>query len=267
MEKNEKNIGKKELSGFNVHEAKEHIKELLKDKGISQKTAYEHIGLSQPDFSKRLSTNNEAFFQIWQLWDLSNLLNCSIDELLGKNNIPHKKATAPENVSLSDVCAALYYFHHVARPNYGQTQDGKSIFIYSPIPAVNELIRKFYQIKDEPEVLSYFSQGFIRDHKNAVRKYEFQTGYEYGKKVLAKMINDKNLEQMAINIVRQEGFNEVENLKLQLTRIYEVLDKDQRICAYNAVQRYAKEIGVVKGGPTSVILRNFELLHEENQNE
>ena len=81
------------------------------------------------------------------------------------------------------------------------------------------------------------------------------------------MINDKNLEQMAINIVRQEGFNEVENLKLQLTRIYEVLDKDQRICAYNAVQRYAKEIGVVKGGPTSVILRNFELLHEENQNE
>ena len=63
MEKNEKNIGKKELSGFNVHEAKEHIKELLKDKGISQKTAYEHIGLSQPDFSKRLSTNNEAFFQ------------------------------------------------------------------------------------------------------------------------------------------------------------------------------------------------------------
>ena len=46
-----------------------------------------------------------------------------------------------------------------------------------------------------------------------------------------------------------------------------VLDKDQRICAYNAVQRYAKEIGVVKGGPTSVILRNFELLHEENQNE
>lgn len=70
MEKIEKNMGKKkrnmekkELSGFDTYEAKEHIKELLKNKGISQKTVYEHIGLSQPDFSKRLSANNKSFFQ------------------------------------------------------------------------------------------------------------------------------------------------------------------------------------------------------------
>ena len=268
MGRKKKNMEKKELSGFNVYEAKEHIKELLKEKGISQKTAYEHIGLSQPDFSKRLSANNEGFFQIWQLWDLSNLLNCSIDELLGKDNIPHQKATAPEDVSLSDVCAALYYFHQIVQPNYMQTQDDQRILIYSSKKIVNELFRKFYHIKDEPEVLSYFSQGFIRDHKNAIRKYEFQTEYEYGKNFLAAIIDDKDLKQQAVKILRHEGGNQaLEDLELYLKQIYETLNKDQRICAYNALSKYEKEIDVVKGSTTSVILNHFYCVHEKHQHQ
>ena len=272
MEKIEKNMGKekrnmekKELSGFDTYEAKEHIRGLLKDKGISQKTVYEHIGLSQPDFSKRLSANNKSFFSVAQLWSLSDLLNCSIDELLGKNNIPHVKATAPEDVSLSDVCAALYYFHQVVQPDYKQTQDGQYVLIYSSIITVNALIRKFYHIKDEPEVLSYFSQGFIRDHKNAIRKYGFQTEYEYGRQILNELINDKNALQIAANVIN--NLSDVGILKQILTQIYEGLSKDQRICAYNALPRYEKEIDVVRGSTASVILGNFCRIHEKHQHQ
>lgn len=200
-----------------------------------------------------------------QLWSLSDLLNCSIDELLGKDNIPHVKAAAPEDVSLSDVCAALYYFHQVVQPNYKQTQDGQHVLIYSSIITVNELIRKFYYIKDEPEVLSYFTQGFIRDHRDAVRKYEFQTEYEYGRWILNKLINDKDALRIAANVIN--NLSDVGSLEQILIQIYEGLSKDQRICAYNALPRYEKEIDVVKGSTTSIILNNFYHVHEKHQHQ
>lgn len=254
-------------SNFNMEKSKQAIRQMLNDKGIKHKTAYEYLQMTQPDFSKKLSDKEKTFFTISQLWDLSNLLSCSIDELLGKNNIPQKNIDHSDNISLSDVCEALNYFNQIANPKYGISQNGTA-YIYSSTHAVDELIKKFSNMKDMPDVLSYFSQGFIRDHRNALKKYNFRTEYECGKEIILKILNDSKLLTISNQILKSNGIGQtyslVDSLRVELTNICELYSEAERMCIYKAIPQYIEENNILEGSEKNLILGNLMYIHENN---
>ena len=244
--------------------AKRNIRKKMKEKGLSQKTVYERMRMTQGDFSNCTNVNSEGkFFSLDRLWELSQIFDCSIDELLGKGDVPQAKQNS-EEISLSDVCVALTYFNEIVRPEYSLDKNGKTMIIYSDIASINELIRKFAQIKDEPELLTYYTQGFIRDHKNIIRKYKFQTEYEYGKKLLDAILKSNTLQVLADDVLKnKEQYYKADNLKHELEKLYEVFPENQRICAYNAIPQYIKENEFIENSTKVLILTNFRIIYDE----
>lgn len=247
--------------------AKRNIRKIMKEKGLSQKTVYERMRMTQGDFSNNTNVNTEGkFFSLDRLWELSQILDCSIDELLGQTNIPQIKPN-PENVSLSDVCIALTYFNEIVCPKYISDKNGNTTLIYSEIEAINELIRKFAQIKDDPELLTYYTQGFIRDHKTIIRKCDFQTEYEYGKKLLDVILDINTLRVLADDVIKNKHqYYRIDSLRHELTKAYEVFPENQRICAYNAIPQYIKENEFLENSAKTLILENLIYIYELHKN-
>lgn len=244
--------------------AKRNIRRIMKEKGLSQKNVYNRMGMTQGDFSNCTNVNNEGkFFSLDRLWELSQILDCSIDELLGKSDIPKAKPNS-EEISLSDVCVALTYFNEIVRPKYSLDKNGKTMLIYSDIAAVNELFRKFAQIKDDPELLSYYTQGFIRDHKTIIRKYNFQSEYDYGKNILDAVLESNTLLALADDVSKnKEQYYKAANLRYELKKVYEVFPENQRICAYNAIPQYIKENELIENSAKTLILTNLRMVYDE----
>lgn len=244
--------------------AKRNIRKKMKEKGLSQKTVYTHMKMTQGDFSNCTNVNSEGkFFSLDRLWELSQILDCSIDELLGKSDVPQAKQDS-EEISLSDVCIALTYFNEIVHPEYISDKNEKTILIYSKIEAINELIRKFAQIKDDPELLTYYTQGFIRDHRTIIRKYDFQSEYEYGKKLLVAITENSSLLALADDVLKnKEQYYKVDNFRHELSKVYEIFPETQRRCAYNAISQYINENELIRSSPKTLILANYKIIYDE----
>lgn len=255
---------------LNKKTAKENIRKKMRDKGLSQKSVYERMGITQGDFSNCTNIKSDKFFTLDRLWELSQILDCSIDEILGKNDIPKVKPDF-KNISLSDVCSALAYFNEIVRPEFQLKKENETVtvFLYSKIPAVNKLFKKFAEIKDDAELLSYYVQGFIRDHKTAIRKYNFQTEYECAKQFLDWWINSlygyaEVYRQDTGNDIYHGGRN-VESFKNESERIYlSELKKNCLQLMYDNVDRFIKEKDYFTSSPEYISLMRFKELHKKH---
>jgi len=64
---------------------KENVKQLMKEKGLSQAKLAEEIGMSQPNFNKCLSLKNDSrSFTLEQVCNLADYFEVTVDELLDR---------------------------------------------------------------------------------------------------------------------------------------------------------------------------------------
>ncbi len=259
---------------FNVVAAKEAIRKRMDESQIKQRDVYEYLKMQQSDCSKRLSVKEKSFFTVEQLWQLADLLDCSVDELLGRGNAPQMNVS-DEDVSLADVCAALDYFNRIAKPKFRVGEDKASI-IWSDSPEIERLIRRFANLSDSRKDLSIFVKAFIRDEENQklTRKFDFKTEYGCGKYWIERAINNKGAKDEAYKLSRYSGPRDdwryrelLSNLEAVVMICYNRNSSSQRDAVYKAIPTYIKENGVAKESIDDHILRAYERIYEENHPE
>ena len=259
---------------FNVVAAKEAIRKRIDESQIKQKDVYEYLKMQQSDCSKRLSVKEKSFFTVEQLWRLADLLDCSVDELLGRGNAPQMNVS-DEDVSLADVCAALDYFNRIAKPKY-QASEGKAPIIWSDSPEIKRLIKRFANLSDSQKDLSIFVKAFIRDEENQklTRKFDFKTEYGCGKYWIEQAIKNEGVRNEAYKLSQYGGSRDdwqyddlLSKLEAVVMICYNCNSSSQRDAMYKAIPTYIKENGVAKESIEDYILRAYERIYEENHPE
>ena len=255
-------------SNFNIIESKKHIRDLLKSKGKTQKEIHDAIHMRQSDFSGCLSTTGDKakrFFTIDQLWSIANLLDCTIDDLIGRKPISKEYFCSSEDISLADICDALVVFDRIVHPKYLKNNKG-TVYITSEYSEIRELFEKYNEMKEilDDDDLAYWINGYKTKNKEHTRKNDFLTDYERGKKTILAMIKNETLFALADEALKNRSqYYRMDNFKHDLKNIYEALSEDQRLCAYNAIPQYIKESELVEDSTQTLILTNYRIIYDE----
>ena len=255
-------------SNFNIVESKKHIRDLLKSRGKTQKEIYDAIHMRQSDFSGCLSTTGDKakrFFTIDQLWSIANLLDCTIDDLIGRKPISKEYFCSSEDISLADICDTLVVFDRIVHPKYLKNNKG-TVYITSEYSEIRELFEKYNEMKEilDDDDLAYWIKGYKTKNKDRTRKNDFLTEYEQGKKIILAMVENKTLFAFADEALKnRKRYDGMENFKHVLKDIYEALSEDQRLFAYNAIPQYIKEVGLIEDSTQTLILTNYRIIYDE----
>lgn len=255
-------------SDFDIVKAKKRIRDLLKSKGKTQKEIYDSIHMRQSDFSGCLSTTGDKakrFFTIDQLWSIANLLDCTIDDLIGRKPISKEYFCSSENISLADICDTLVVFDRIVHPKYAKNNKG-TVYITSEYPEIRELFEKYNEMKKilDADDLAYWINGYKAKNKDRTRKNDFLTEYEQGKKTILSMVNNETLFALANEAFKNRNrYDGMENFTYNLKNIYEALSENQRLCVYNAIPQYIKESGLVEDSAQTLILANYRIIYNE----
>lgn len=255
-------------SNFDIVKAKKHIRDLLKSKGKTHKEIYDSIHMRQSDFSGCLSTTGDKvkrFFTIDQLWSIANLLDCTIDDLIGRKPISTEYFCDPEDISLADICDALVVFDRIVHPKYLKNNKG-TVYMTSKYSEIRELFEKYDEMKKilDADDLAYWINGYKAKNKDRTRKNEFLTEYEQGKKIILGMVKNKTLFALADEALKNRNrYDGMENFKHDLKNVYEALSEDLRLRVYNAIPQYIKESGLVEGSTQTLILTYYRIIYNE----
>lgn len=92
------------MANYDISIMKNNIKSLMEKRNIKQTQLADAVGISQPQISSVLNSQNSNSFTVAQLVDISHFLECSVDEILGLNKSEKKK----EIKSLADILNVLF---------------------------------------------------------------------------------------------------------------------------------------------------------------
>ena len=74
------------IQELNIDILNQKIKDIIKDRGLTQEEVADKINMSQPNFSKAINNKDGKCFTLNQICMLSQFFEISIDELTGNNN-------------------------------------------------------------------------------------------------------------------------------------------------------------------------------------
>lgn len=83
----------------------ENIKKLLTDNKITQEQLGNTIGMSQPNISKALNSEEKKCFTLEQVIEIANYFNVSIDSLVGNTSIELPSEFPIESTSNKNICS------------------------------------------------------------------------------------------------------------------------------------------------------------------
>lgn len=207
------------MSKFNQDILKRNIRELLKNKGMTQQQLADAIGMSQSNVSKALSDADKKCFTVEQIYSIADHFGVSIDWILGYETA-ERIATGPRavgaflavllsakdakctSVKIHDTVYAIEYDPQTGYPDYNVfEQDNPYLAIYFP----NYWNPDDYAKTDkEFEELYNEARGCGNDTKN-IPLNQFLQKYIS----ILKVFQDKQISEEAYKIVLRDYLSQL----------------------------------------------------------
>lgn len=131
-----------------IQEAKRKLRDIMKQRRITRNVLAEYAGTTQPRVSVCLNLDNEKFFPAWQVCNICEKLNISMDELFGLSARPKH--------SVNDACASLLDLlenYYVQIGNVTITEAKHDLYFKRSLTGLHETSKSEYLCLYFPEYL------------------------------------------------------------------------------------------------------------------
>lgn len=196
---------------YDISILKKNIKNLMKEKHITQTALANKAGMDQPRISAILSGKSSDCFTVPQLVYIARALNVSTDTLLGLDT-----PKAPEHeLCMSDVCSKLFDLDKISDMKIGycrtgEYEKGSDIFqdpveievpgIYFDNDKLSDFLAEWKELESsgigreetKSKVLELWKAETIKDASQRKRKWEYRTELEESKNLQERLLEELN---------------------------------------------------------------------------
>lgn len=187
------------MCNYDISIMKNNIKSIMKKKNIRQTQLATATGISQPQISSVLNTQNSNSFTVVQLVDIATFLGCSTDELLGLNS----KEKSRQIESVSDILNIIFELdtvlenelkigkcetgkkEHIFGDNY---EDIKTTGFYVDIPVMETILNEWNDLKNsnfknetKAKLVNLWKEDALKIYAGYKKEWGFRNELEWGR--------------------------------------------------------------------------------------
>lgn len=261
---------------INYKKAKEMIRSAMKSKGMTQTVLAKQILINQSEVSKYLNVDTEDFFRVDTLFRICSILDLSMDEITGLKDIQqikHNKDT--ENKSLADMCEALCEVNNIS-PIHSEVvkiSGSDRTVMYFENSNISDMIKEISQIntlQGKEKILTIWKDNCIKENKERLRKFSFNTEQEYSDKLLNNWIDAirKTVEYEENNIRDTDSPSGYDEMMIQkgaysnYGEAFSYFNRNDLDCMYKNIDRFIKTYNLSNIEHRSLTI--FKDLYEHN---
>lgn len=241
------------------------IKEIMKNKRITQNDIAENISDNQSNISKYLK--GDVSIPLNTLFKICCYLGVSMDEITGLNNYLYSN----EDISLSNVCEALSNLNDMASLCFGEIKTDKTYnCIYSRSLNIDSTISKFSKIIEVADgsaaVFNSWKKDFMSKNRNRLKKYAFNTKEEIIEKNIKVWI-DGTVDYAAYYKQNKNPVSyvnrEYDDFIIKCEEWYSPLNKSIANLMYNAIDGFIAQKQILEISCEYISLMAFKTIHEK----